>query len=171
MRKTFAKENPNMVNFILIKFSSYVENDNVFYIPGEIGATAFSIQNGITDNFSTLIDTGKMQALFYFMYETLNFYSFLKNLSCFFILGDIPIGYGFTARDNANKLWLPYPPFDNRLQNYKILMAKLESFVENVSFYKSQKNKIVSNSYCFFRILFHHREKERNCSSIVCLKI
>jgi hypothetical protein len=95
MRKTFAKENPNMVNFILIKFSSYVENDNVFYIPGEIGATAFSIQNGITDNFSTLIDTGKMQALFYFMYETLNFYSFLKNLSCFFYF-----------RRHSNWIWI-----------------------------------------------------------------
>lgn len=57
LRTNLIKEDPIRVNFITIKFTTYVDDNQDFFLPAEVGMSAFSIGAGIIDNFGTFIDT------------------------------------------------------------------------------------------------------------------
>ena len=48
------------LNFVIISFSTYCRTGNESYIPAEVGLTAFSLQNGVMDYYSSLMDRCKL---------------------------------------------------------------------------------------------------------------
>ena len=44
--------------FLVISITTYCRLSDTIYLPAEIGIAAFSIQDGLMNNFATLIDPG-----------------------------------------------------------------------------------------------------------------
>jgi len=85
--------------FILINFSVFHSGRE--FVPAEVGLCAFSLENGIKDMYSTLIDPKSFPSAF--------------------------TGY---VRRNAADLAIPEPGFDERCQDIEIIYGQIRKFVE-----------------------------------------
>jgi len=89
-------------SFIVVKMTFLINDpERGIYLPCEVAATAFTIHDGIIDNFSSPID-----------------------------IYNIPLGCGCEGRGNLAKVKLPEPPFEYRFRNYRVIVERLEKFVE-----------------------------------------
>jgi hypothetical protein len=60
LRRTLGKGDPKTTAFVIIHFSVYGKMIDFVHIPVEVGLTAFTIQEGIVDNYWTFVDPSKL---------------------------------------------------------------------------------------------------------------
>lgn len=64
IRDHLLSMDPKELTIVIIQMNICLESRGVLFIPGEIGLTAFSIKEGIKDNYWSLIDPCKYNRAF-----------------------------------------------------------------------------------------------------------
>jgi hypothetical protein len=59
-RRTLGKGDPKTASFVIIHFSVHGKMIDFIHIPAEVGLTAFTIQDGIVDNYWSFVDPSKL---------------------------------------------------------------------------------------------------------------